>query len=74
MIQLDATQPIKITAKGKDSEGNKWYTDPLSMCVADVERRGARLGWPEIVNGLYTPDEIEIGLNERGIELLEAAA
>jgi len=59
---------------GKDSEGNKWYTDPLSMCVADVERRGARLGWPEIVNGLYTPDEIEIGLNERGIELLEAAA
>jgi hypothetical protein len=44
------------------------------MCVADVERRGARLGWPEIVNGLYTPDEIEIGLNERGIELLEAAA
>lgn len=58
---------------GKDAEGNKWYTDPLSMCVADVERRGARLGWPEIVNGLYTPDEIEIGLNERGIELLEAA-
>lgn len=59
---------------GKDSEGNKWYTDPLSMCVADVERRGARLGWPDIVNGLYTPDEIEIGLNERGIELLETAA
>lgn len=58
---------------GKESEGNKWYTDPQSMCVADVERRGARLVFPDIVAGLWTPEELEAGADERGIELIEAA-
>lgn len=70
----DAEKRGLILEPKNGKEGNKWHTDPLSMCVADVERRGARLGWPEIVNGLYTPDEIELGLNERGIELLEAVS
>jgi DNA modification methylase len=54
--------------------GSKWAQDPLSMCVADVERRGARLVFPDIVAGLWTPEELEAGADERGLELLEAAA
>ncbi len=54
--------------------GSKWAQDPLSMCVADVERRGARLVFPDIVAGLWTPEELEAGADERGIEMLEAAA
>lgn len=44
------------------------------MCVADVERRGARLVFPDIVAGLWTPDEIEMGADERGISVIEAEA
>lgn len=53
--------------------GSKWAQDPLSMCVADVERRGARLVFPDIVAGLWTPEELEAGADQRGVEMIEAA-
>lgn len=51
----------------------KWDVDPLSMNVADVERRGARMGWPDVVSGLYTPDELEMGTDEDGSAISRAA-
>lgn len=60
--------------RGEDTEGNKWFTDPLSMLVADVERRGARIGWPDVVAGLYTPDELELGVTAEGVQIIDAQA
>lgn len=60
--------------RGEETEGNKWNTDPLSMHVADVERRGARMGWPDVVAGLYTPDELELCVSAEGVSLIEAEA
>jgi len=58
---------------GKLKRGNKWYSDPLSMNLAEVDRRGSRMGWPDVVAGLYTPDEVELGSAAEGVEILEAA-
>lgn len=55
-------------------EENWWQTDPLSMLVADVERRGARIGWPDVVAGLYTPDELQLGVTAEGVQIIEAQA
>lgn len=59
--------------RGLVVKGGKWEKDPLSMNVADVERRGARLVWPERVTGLFTPDELELGLTADGESIREAA-
>jgi 5'-3' exonuclease len=59
--------------RGLVVKGGKWDKDPLSMNVADVERRGARLVWPERVTGLFTPDELELGLTADGESIREAA-
>jgi hypothetical protein len=60
--------------RGLVRSGSKWAQDPMSMCVADVERRGARLVFPDIVAGLWTPDELEAGADAQGIEVIEGAA
>lgn len=69
-----ATTVEEASKRGLVRQGSKWAQDPLSMCVADVERRGARLVFPDIVAGLWTPEELEAGADERGIALLEDAA
>lgn len=75
MQQAAARELIKKPGRnrdGKETEGNKWFTDPLVMHVADVERRGARMGWPDVVAGLYTPDEMESGVSADGVQIIEA--
>lgn len=59
---------------GKETDGNKWETDPKPMLVACVEREGARLGWPEIVAGLVTPEELEQGGGTEYAEIVGSEA
>jgi 5'-3' exonuclease len=72
--QRGLVQAAGMNKFGKESEGNKWNTDPLVMLVADVERRGARMGWPDVVAGLYTPDELQTGITAEGVSILDAEA
>jgi len=46
-------------AREREFFGNpKWKTDPQSMLIACAEREAARLGWPDVVAGLWTPEEL----------------
>jgi 5'-3' exonuclease len=50
---------------GEKGDG-KWLTNPRSMLRWAAMREVARFAWPEVVAGIYTPDERRDGRTEEG--------
>lgn len=71
-MELAAQRGLIKTPDAREPAGNLWFSDPLVMHLADVERRGARMGWPEVVAGLYTPDELVNGVTTEGVRIIES--
>lgn len=57
-IRLSHTLEMAKTA-GLVKEKSNWVKSPTDMCVARASSRLARMVYPDIVGGLYTPDEID---------------
>lgn len=47
-----------VTTAKNSSEKTKWETQPHLMLAWAAMRECARLHWPEVVAGMYTPDEL----------------
>ncbi len=70
-MRIDMTEAKQ---RGFLRPGTVWMKDHKVMLVACVEREGSRLGWPDVVAGLVTPDELEQGGGTEYAEIVSSEA
>lgn len=57
----DMAERMGVTRARRSNEPTKWETQPHLMLAWAAYRECARLHWPEVVAGMYTPDELRAG-------------
>lgn len=65
-VTLEDAERRGFAKQGRFMDGpNRWITDPQPMLIACAEREAARIGWPDVVAGLWSPEELRV-MEERG--------
>lgn len=61
VVTLEDAERRGFAKQGRFMDGpNRWITDPQPMLIACAEREAARIGWPDVVAGLWSPEELRV--------------